>query len=114
MLDLTPRRIDSIRIDGPGKVFDLVLEPGGWQLVGPVKEQADNAAVQSLLMRFPSLKASEFLDPASVPEPRLDPPAIRVRGWQTESVQARLDSRNRVCFEGTDGRAPDRPQPGPP
>jgi hypothetical protein len=84
VLDFTPQRIYSIRIDGLGKVCELILEPGGWQLVSPVKEHADSAAVQSLLMRLASLKASEFLDPASVPEPRLDPPAIRVRAWQTE------------------------------
>lgn len=84
VLDVIPQRVNRLRIDARGKPFDLARTPRGWELLSPVREPADTASVQTLLTRLAELKASEFLEASRVPEPRLDPPNFRVRGWQAE------------------------------
>lgn len=82
VLDFTPQRVDRLRIDARGKVFDLARRPQGWAILGPVADPADVRSVQSLLTALANLKAAEFLEPARVADPRLDAPTFRIRGWQ--------------------------------
>lgn len=82
VLDFNPARVDRLKIDTAGTLYDLVLTRSGWRLLSPVKEGADTTAVQTFLTRMAELKTSEFLDPASVNTPKLDAPEIRIRGWQ--------------------------------
>lgn len=88
VLDFTPQRVDRIRIDAHDKVFDLARTGVGWELLSPVRESADRAAVQTLLSRLAELKTSEFFDPSKVRDPKLDKPEFRVRGWQSEPGKA--------------------------
>lgn len=84
VLDMAPQRVSRLQIDARGTRFDLARTTKGWRLLSPVAEKADAPAVDHLLKRLSDLKTSEFLDPKRVTEPRLDPPAFRIRGWQAE------------------------------
>jgi len=93
VLDFASERINRLRVDTPGHVFDLERTAAGWVLLGSINGPADSAPVQTLLMRLGGLKSSEFLEPAAVPDPKLDPPRFRVRGWQADaSTPARSPS----------------------
>ena len=88
VLDFDPARVERVRVDARGKLFDLARTASGWKLLSPAESPADVASVQTLLMRLGELKASEFLDPKNVADPRLDPPHFRVRGWQAGRGEA--------------------------
>jgi hypothetical protein len=82
--DFTPGRASRVRIDMPGRVFDLARAGDRWQRLRPLNEPADSATVQSLIAALADLKTSEFLEPGAVSDAKLDPPSFRVRLWQTE------------------------------
>lgn len=82
VVDLTRARVTGVRVEALDTVFDLVRSGDGWALRKPVSEKADNPAVEGLLARLIELKTSEFLDPTTVSNPKLDPPQIRIRVWQ--------------------------------
>ena len=82
VLDLSPQRVNRVRVDAQGKAFDLARSSDGWEILSPVREPADVRLVQRLLANLADLKASEFLAPSAVADPKLDRPTFRVRAWQ--------------------------------
>jgi hypothetical protein len=84
VLDFTPNRVDRIRVEVRGTLFDLAKTGAKWEMLSPSNDAVDNASVQMLLARLAELKSSEFLEPTQVVEPRIDPPSYRIRIWQPE------------------------------
>jgi len=84
VFDFTPQRVTRLRVERRDEVIDLARTAAGWEMLAPVNAPADAAAVESLLVRLNDLRASAFLQPGSVADPRLDRPRFRVRGWQAE------------------------------
>ena len=82
VLDFLPARVNRLRIEALGKLFDLSRTNDGWLINSPAKEKADNASVQSLLLHLADLKASEFLESSRVAEPRFDKPSYKIKAWQ--------------------------------
>ena len=54
-------------------------------LKSPQAEKADSYLIQSLLTQLDGLQTSEFLDPARVIRPELDPPLMTLKIWQSAS-----------------------------
>ena len=94
VVDMNPSRVNRLKIDARGQTFDLARTPKGWRLLAPVAERADDAAVNNLLTRLAELKASEFLDEKAIPNAKLDPPNIRVRGWQAEAGNPKAENED--------------------
>ena len=92
VLDLIPQRITRLRIEGHGKVFDLIRAAKGWHWRGEEKRAADSTTIQTLLTQLAELKASEYFEPGRVADPRLDPPRFRIQGWQAESGSSQPES----------------------
>ncbi len=106
VLDFTPARVDRLRINSAGTLYDLLLTRSGWRLLSPVKEAADNAGVNTLLTRLAELKTSQFLKPDSVNTPKLDSPDIHIRGWQggTDSKNPEAEPSRSPQFDLSLGR----------
>ncbi|WP_165249023.1 DUF4340 domain-containing protein [Paludisphaera soli] len=79
---LVPSAVRRIEVESPVGRFDLRWEEAAWMLAAPVAARADQAQVLALLRKIEELQASEFLDPAIVPDPGIDPPLARIRIWQ--------------------------------
>ncbi|MGE3820572.1 MAG: DUF4340 domain-containing protein, partial [Isosphaeraceae bacterium] len=80
--DVNPARVHRVVIDSLGRSFDLAKTATGWRRLSPTPAAADSLEIQKLLSALASLEASEFLEPATVPQPNLDPPSSRIRLWQ--------------------------------
>jgi hypothetical protein len=81
--DIEPAAVTKIRIEALKATFDLAREDTGWALKSPKPTRADTYLVQSFLSQVDGLQTSEFLDPARVITPMLDPPAMVIKIWQT-------------------------------
>jgi hypothetical protein len=80
--EIDPAALTWIEIDALGKKFAVQRQGNGWQRTSPSDERADTYAVQSLIGQLDGLQASEFLEPARVPRPELDPPQMMIKVWQ--------------------------------
>ncbi len=94
--EINPRRIESLRIEQPGRVFALVNSPTGWNLVEPTKGKADTASVQALVLRLSDLQTSEFLEPDKVVKPDLDPPRMTIEVTQDAGSKGNTETRLRL------------------
>jgi hypothetical protein len=83
--DFDPGRAHFVRLEASEIAIELVKSSSGWQLVKPVRANADAPSVQSLLTRLDELQASAFLDPSQVADPQLDTPHLRLKVWQPGS-----------------------------
>ena len=81
--DLDPAAVSEIRIEALKTTFTVERQGDGWALKTPRTERADTYAVQSFLNQLDELKTSEFLDPARVIRPELDPPVMTLKVWQS-------------------------------
>ncbi|MBV8677415.1 MAG: DUF4340 domain-containing protein [Planctomycetaceae bacterium] len=91
--DINPRRVESIRIEQPGRVFELTRTPTGWKLVQPTEGKADTASVQALVLRLGELRASEFLEPEAVVQPDLEPPLMTLEVKQATGPKDKVVTR---------------------
>lgn len=89
VVSFVPARVERLRIDSAGKVFEIGRGANAWRLLLPAEGQADSASVQSVLTRLEKLEASEFLDSGQVAEPGRDSPSFRIRLWQREPGSTR-------------------------
>ncbi len=107
VLDLKPDRIDRLRITTRDKnLFDLALTPTGWKRLGPTVESADRSKVQTLLTQLADLKASTFLEPSQVNDPRLNNPYFHIVGWESSSTSnaSAAEPKGEPAFDLTLGR----------
>ncbi len=81
--DLEPAAVAEIAIDAVGTTFRLERQGTSWNLKSPRDERADTYLVQSLISQLDGLQTSEFLDPARVIRPELDPPQRLLKVWQS-------------------------------
>ena len=82
VVELKEGRVEFLRIEAFGRTYDIARTATGWEQVLPTREPADTAAVKQLLSRLGEAQASEFLDPATVPNPGIDPPTMTISVWQ--------------------------------
>ena len=80
--EIDPAAVSEIRIEALKTTFDLARKGTAWELRSPRSERADSLLVQSFLNQVDALQTSEFLDPARVIQPTLDPPAMTIKIWQ--------------------------------
>ena len=66
VVDLTPARVEFIRIEAFGRTFDLSRTANGWEQLRPTREPADALSVQRLLNKLGEAQASAFLDASKV------------------------------------------------
>jgi Domain of unknown function (DUF4340) len=83
--DIDPAAVTEIAIDAFKTTFRLERQGAGWVLKSPQAEKADSYNVQSLLNQLDGLQTSEFLNPARVIRPDLDPPLMTLKVWQSAS-----------------------------
>ncbi len=81
--DIVPAAVSEIAIDALATSFRLERQGTAWVFKSPPAEKADISLVQSLLDKLDGLQTSEFLDPARVLQPDLDPPLMTIKVWQT-------------------------------
>jgi hypothetical protein len=86
--DIDPAAATEIQIQALGATFSLSRKATVWELKSPLAERADSYLVQSFLNQLDGLQTSEFLDPARVIRPELDPPVMNIKIWQTEPGSA--------------------------
>ena len=79
--------VTAVEVTALQTTFRLERQGPGWALSAPSSEKADTYLVQSLLNRLDGLQTSEFLDPARVPRPELDPPNMTVKLWEGPSAR---------------------------
>ena len=108
--DINPSAVRDIQIEAGKTTFKLRRVRDGWSLTAPRSERADNAVVQLLLKQLDALQASEFLEPARVLEPGLDPPAMLLKLWQGGPGEV----RPRASGPGSTGSATAEPPSVPP
>jgi Domain of unknown function (DUF4340) len=84
--NIDPGAVSEIEISALSTTFRLEREGTGWLLKSPRVERADSYLVQSLVNQLDSLQASEFLNPARVIRPDLDPPIMTLKIWQSAST----------------------------
>jgi hypothetical protein len=80
--DIDPAAVAEIWIEALQATFDLARDGAAWELKSPRPARADTYLVQSFLSQVFDLQTSEFLDPARVITPMLDPPAVTIKVWQ--------------------------------
>jgi len=71
----------------------------------PQAEKADSYLIQSLLGQLDGLQTSEFLDPARVIRPDLDPPLMTLKVWQS-AANGRAPRAKRAETSEASARAP--------
>lgn len=98
--DFQPRLASRLKVETPGRTFDLVRDGEGWRLEGAPAREADRASVQNLISRLGDLAASEILEPARVPNAGLDPPSFHVQVWQSERPASAGASASASAAEG--------------
>jgi hypothetical protein len=77
--DIVPGAVSEIVIHAGSDTFSLSKEPAGWELLTPQREKADGPEVQTLLNRLSTVQTSEFLQPGTIADPRLDPPVMAIQ-----------------------------------
>jgi hypothetical protein len=88
LVELTPARVEFLRVEAFGTRLDVSRTADGWRQVRPTRETADSAAVVGLLRVLGEAESSEFLDPAGFPRAGLNPPRMTISVWQA-AEQAR-------------------------
>ena len=111
--DIDPAAVSEIAIEAFSTTFRLERQGVGWVLKSPQAEKADSYLIQSLLTQLDGLQTSEFLDPARVIRPELDPPLMTLKIWQSASNgpaarAKRVDSSEAVAQDPC-SLTPDRP-----
>ncbi|MGO9600952.1 MAG: DUF4340 domain-containing protein [Isosphaeraceae bacterium] len=86
--DIDGAAVTAVAVTALQTTFRLERQGPGWTLSAPSSEKADTYLVQSLLNRLDGLQTSEFLDPARVPRPELDPPNMTVKLWEGPSARS--------------------------
>ncbi|AMV38930.1 DUF4340 domain-containing protein [Planctomyces sp. SH-PL62] len=79
---INPAAVRRIEIDSPLGLFGIELDKIGWSLTAPAAARADRGQVETLLKRVEELQATEFFDPAAVPDSGVETPSVRLRIWQ--------------------------------
>jgi hypothetical protein len=77
--EIVPAAVTEFEIETRSDVFKLKKDRAVWELTSPRQERADAQAVHEFLTHIQELQTSEFLEPSRVPEPRLDPPVMRIK-----------------------------------
>jgi hypothetical protein len=80
--ELTEARVEFLRVEAFGRPYDIARTATGWEQVRPTRELAEATAIKELLSKLGEAQTSEFLDPAAVPQPGIDPPAMTIFVWQ--------------------------------
>jgi hypothetical protein len=99
--DIDAAAVTTVEVTALQTTFRLERQGPGWALSAPSSEKADTYLVQSLLNRLDGLQTSEFLDPARVPRPELDPPKMTLKLWQGPSARTAM---SRSAGSSTSGR----------
>jgi hypothetical protein len=87
VLDFLPENIQQVRLENASGTVVTNRTNNGWQRVQPLRDQADNAAIERLLVALQKAEASEVFAPGKAPDPQLEKP------WTVIELRDKVDAQ---------------------
>ena len=97
---VTPNRVTFVTIEAPGRTFKLAPTSSEWVLLEPTRARADTQSVSTFLSKLSDVQTSDFIEPGSIGDPRVDPPIYTIKVWQAAPDMKLLPAEASEAPEG--------------